>query len=204
MSVTSQNRKYYWLSQRLTFSPSLSLSFPFLLFYYIISFPFIAIFLLAARGTRYMCKKTYQFDSNYLLPPHPSPFAFATPWPYPTLGYLVFLATSRLISYVSGANGKTQLGCAASFFLAALISYLHRVPCPRSPSPLLTMPCAHFSASACQLPFPFAFFVDTWGRHTAKSAWQARSALQGVWGEGGAVVSLAAAVMHKFRVCYQI
>lgn len=140
---------------------SLSLSFPFLLFYYIISFPFIAIFLLAARGTRYMCKKTYQFDSNYLLPPHPSPFAFATPWPYPTLGYLVFLATSRLISYVSGANGKTQLGCAASFFLAALISYLHRVPRPRFPSPLLTMPCAHFSASACQLPFPFAFFVDT-------------------------------------------
>lgn len=129
MSVTSQNRKYYWLSQRLTCFLLLFL-FPFLLFYYIISFPFIAIFLLAARGTRYMCKKTYQFDSNYLLPPHPSPFAFATPWPYPTLGYLVFLATSRLISYVSGANGKTQLGCAASFFLAALISYLHRVPHP--------------------------------------------------------------------------
>lgn len=162
--------------------------------------------MLAARGTRYMCKKTYQFDSNYLLPPHPSPFAFATPWPYPTLGYLVFLATSRLISYVSGANGKTQLGCAASFFLAALISYLHRVPRPRCPSPLLTMPCAHFSASACQLPFPFAFLstleADTQPSQLGKRAVQCRECLGWVW--GSAVVSLAAAVMHKFRVCYQI
>lgn len=160
----------------------LSFSFSFLSFYSITLYHFHLLpyfcWLLVARAT--CARKHINLIATICCPT--APFAFAIPWPYPTLGYLVFLATSRLISYVSGANGKTQLGCAASFFLAALISYLHRVPRPRFPSPLLTMPCAHFSASACQLPFPFAFFVDTWGRHTAKPAWQARSAVRGVFG----------------------
>lgn len=138
--------------------------------------------LLVARAT--CARKHINLIATICCLPTPPLFAFATPWPYPTLGYLVFLATSRLISYVSGANGKTQLGCAASFFLAALISYLHRVPRSRLPTPLLTMPCAHFSASACQLPFPFAFLptleADTQPSQLGKRAVQCRECLE--WG----------------------
>lgn len=66
---------------------------------------------------------------------------------------MVFLARSRLISYVSGASGKTQLA-AGVIIAAALISiYLHRV----SFSAADVGP--YFSRLAgCLLPFLFEFF----------------------------------------------
>lgn len=123
MPVTSQNRKYYWLSQRLTCSPFPSFS-PICVFFYSITLyhfhllPYFCWLWLVARAT---CARKHINLIATICSASPALRSFLFHIFPPTLDYLVFLARSRLISYVSGANGKTQLGW------VALISYLQRV-----------------------------------------------------------------------------
>lgn len=201
MSVTSQNRKYYWLSQRLTFSLSL---FLFLSFYSITLYHFHLLpyfcWLLVARAT--CARKHINLIATICCLPAPLCVCYSLAVSHFGLFGIFGNKPLDFLCKWSKWQNATWLRCL--FFP----SCLNKLSAPRAPSPS-PLPFANhamcpFQCFCLSTSVSVRVFVDTWGRHTAKSAWQARSALQGVWGEGGAVVSLAAAVMHKFRVCYQI